>query len=41
LDTLALKDVLGDVALNTPDVSAWIREAPIEMKEKVFKGDKL
>lgn len=41
LDTLALREVLGDVALNTPDVSAWIREALIEMKDKVFKGDKL
>lgn len=41
LDTKEVKAVLGDVPLNNPEVSAWIRESLIEMNNKVFGGEKI
>ncbi|MEX1307372.1 MAG: ATP-binding protein [Eubacteriales bacterium] len=41
LDTKEVKAILGDVPLNNPEVSAWIRESLIEMNNKVFGGEKI
>jgi hypothetical protein len=41
LDTRELRTVLGSVALNNPEVSAWIREALTDMNDKVFGGENI
>ncbi len=41
LDTQEIKAVLGDVALDNPEVSVWIRESLKEMNDKVFEGENI
>ena len=41
MDTREIKAMLGDVALNNPEVSVWIRESLKEMNDKVFEGENI
>ena len=39
LDTLQLRDILGDVPLNTPEVMAFLKEYMSEQTQRIEKGE--
>ena len=41
MDTKEIKAILGEVGLDNPEISMWIRESLNEMNDKVFGGEKI